>query len=203
MKNSKNSSKKKVQKIITGIIATSIALLLFVACQKDGSMTPLDSADDYSSASYAKKTTPSDENDATYNYPQSGSIEVPYWDTKNIYRGTGINIPNGSNFSFSAGALTPPSDMPFGAAVTITMDVEKDETNNELIFTFGPSGCSFDPAAEVVFDWTDLGIESATLYYIDNNGNYVPQTPASTSIKNKKMLIYVDHFSRYAVGLEP
>ena len=202
MKNSKHFSERKLQKIITSIIAISIAFLLFVACQKDGPMTPLDSTEDFANVSYAKKTKPSDDSNANYNYPQSGSIEVSYWDIKNMYKGTSITIPNGSNFSLAAGALTPPPGTPFGDPITITMDVEIDEANNELIFTFGPSGCSFSPAAEVEFDWTDLGFESANLYYIDNNGNYIPQTPASVSIRNKKMMINVDHFSRYAIGME-
>jgi hypothetical protein len=98
--------------------------------------------------------------------------------------------------------LTPPPGTPLGAPVFVTMEVEKDTINNQLIFTFEPSSCQFDPPAEVVFNYTDLGFELAALYYIDENGNYIPQSPEHISISNKKMTIYIDHFSRYALGAE-
>ncbi len=82
------------------------------------------------------------------------------------------------------------------------MLVERDKFRTELKFTFGPSGASFDPPAEVWLDWKDLHSSNATLYYIDDNGDYIPQTPDDVDVQNKKMKLYIDHFSRYAIGAE-
>jgi hypothetical protein len=181
-----------------------IFLLGFICgCENEGALTPIDT--DVSESELTISPTQLSKPGNNYypgSYPQLGSTTVDYWQKKNIYRGGGIAIPNGSNFSLASGSLIPPPGTPFGDPVTITMQVERDFEMNELLFTFGPSGCLFNEPAEVEFDWSDLGIEVATLYYIDGNGNYVPQAPASISINNKKMMIYIDHFSRYAIGDE-
>ena len=85
-------------------------------------------------------------------YPQIGSCPVTYWDKKNIYPGSALQLPNGSSFEFTNGALIPPPDHPFGEPVTVTMMAEKDPASNEIIFTFGPSRCTFDPPAKVWFN---------------------------------------------------
>lgn len=114
-----------------------------------------------------------------------------------------VKLPGGSTLRISKGALTPPPGTPFMQDVTITILVEKSaDGRNELVFTFGPSGCQFSPAAEVTFDWTDLEGSTVNLYYIDENGNYILQSPDNIDFKNKKMTIFVDHFSRYAIGTE-
>ena len=96
--------------------------------------------------------------------------------------------------------MTPPPGTPERARVTLTMLVEKDKDRMELIFTFGPSGCQFSPAGEVWLDWKDLHSEEATLYYIDENGAYIPQTPDHVDKQGRRMKIYIDHFSRYALS---
>ena len=80
------------------------------------------------------------------------------------------------------------------------MNVDYDQVKNELIFEFGPHGCQFSPAARVKLDYNPLGINIATLYYIDENGNYIEQTPDYININKKYMMINLDHFSRYAVA---
>ena len=75
---------------------------------------------------------------------------------------------------------------------------EKNTESNELVFSFGPSGCQFSPAAQVKLSWKDLDIEMPTLYYIDNNGEYIEQQPADISTRGSWMLINIHHFSRYA-----
>jgi hypothetical protein len=139
----------------------------------------------------------------TTNYPQYGSATSEWWTAKDTYKGTSFNIPNGSSLSLSNNALTPPPGTPANEPVTLTMLVEKDEINNQLIFTFGPHGCQFNPPVEVVLFWEDLGIDLANLYYIDDNGNYILQNPDYIDIQNKKMVLYIPHFSRYAIGEMP
>ncbi len=135
-------------------------------------------------------------------YPQYGSWTLSYKENAGGYLGGNLIIPNGSSFQLELGALTPPSSIEFGADVTITMEVELIKGGKELVFTFGPSECQFNPAAEIWFDWTELRTNNPKLYYIESNGNYVEQTADYIDISNKKMMIKVGHFSRYAVGME-
>ena len=113
-----------------------------------------------------------------------------------------MNVPGGSTFHLTQGSLTPPPGTPLGDDVTLTMLVEMDSSNNELVFTFGPSGSQFSPAAEIWFDYSDLGSTMATLYYIDSNGNHIPQQPDDVDLQGKRMKITVDHFSRYALAAD-
>jgi hypothetical protein len=55
----------------------------------------------------------------------------------------------------------------------------------------------------VFLDYKDLNIETPQLYYIDENGNYIPQQPDDIDVTNKNMILYIDHFSRYAIGEMP
>ena len=186
-------------RLFNKLLLVGFAIILgFYLTSCDNQVNSLDNAEssDYSSFTLEKP------GDMPGTYPMFGSDFSYYWAGKDIYKGTAINIPNGSNFSISNGALTPPPGTVPGSDVEITMLVEKDTVKNQLIFTFGPHGSTFNPPAEVIFDYSDLGISEASLYYIDENGNYIPQTPASISVKNNKMLIYIDHFSRYAIGTE-
>ena len=114
-----------------------------------------------------------------------------------------MKVNGGSTFHLDQGALTPPLGTPPGQrSVTLTMLVERDKFRDELIFTFGPSGCTFNPPAEVWFDWKDLHSENATLYYIDSDGNYIPQTADYVDSQGQRMKLFIDHFSRYAIGAE-
>lgn len=117
------------------------------------------------------------------------------------YNGTSVNIPAASFFKFENGALTPPAGTPLGADVEITMEVDlvKYKGDNYLEFTFGPSGCQFSPNATVTLDWSLLEFFNITLYYIDGN-NYIPMAPDEIDIINKKVTIYINHFSRYALS---
>ena len=118
-----------------------------------------------------------------------------------IYSGGNLQVTNRSTFHVTSGSLTPPAEL-LGDAVTITMLVEKDEVNNQLIFTFGPSGCSFSPGAEVWLDWSDLGISAPKLYYVESNGNYIEQAADSIDLQGQRLSLHIDHFSRYAIGTE-
>ena len=100
-------------------------------------------------------------------YPQYDSQLIRFHAPTNHYRGGNLDLPNGASFNIQGGALIPPPEIPWGEEVTITMLCEKDTVNNELTFTFGPSGCQFGSGARIFLDYKDLGIDKALLYYID------------------------------------
>ena len=63
--------------------------------------------------------------------------------------------------------------------------MDLDSLNKELIFTFGPSGCKFVPAARITLTYNILGVVNPVLYYIKPNGQYVRQTPDYIDIKQQ------------------
>jgi len=132
-------------------------------------------------------------------YPQYDSQTIRFDAPANHYRGGNLDLPNGASFNIQGGALIPPPEIPWGEEVTITVLCEKDSVNNELIFTFGPSGCKFGSGARVFLNYADLGIDKALLYYIDENGNYILQSPDYIDYEQKRITIYISHFSRYAL----
>jgi hypothetical protein len=109
-------------------------------------------------------------------------------------------LPNRSSFEFQNGALNPPPDHPSGETVIITMMAEKDPLTNEIIFTFGPSGCTFDTPAEIWFNWSDLGYDTARLYYLGKDGTRIEELPDQIDVYNRMMCIRINHFSRYALA---
>jgi hypothetical protein len=72
--------------------------------------------------------------------------------------------------------------------------------NNTLVYTFEPSGCLFEPAATLWISWSDLGTETANLYYVGKNGRYTEETPDEIDYEGKKFKVLIGHFSRYAVA---
>jgi hypothetical protein len=134
------------------------------------------------------------------------SYTYPIWGKMNFYnkrgvwqRGT-ILLSNGSKFSVETGALTPPH--PLASSVYVTVRADFDSLNNEIVVSFTPSGCVFSPAAELILNYNDLGIDVAALYYIAENGDHIRQTPDHIDYQKKTITIYIDHFSRYAIGME-
>ena len=105
-------------------------------------------------------------------------------------------------FQLIAGSLKPPSPEDWGTNIKVYMMIEKNESTNELIFTLGPTGCTFIPAAKIYLSYDQLNIEVPVLYYIDNDGNYIEQEPDDIDFANKFIILYVDHFSRYAIGMD-
>jgi len=132
-------------------------------------------------------------------YPQSGLCTVYFIKKSKLYGGSGINIPNGTSLTIPYASLTPPTELS-GQNIIINMLVEKDPITGELIYTFGPHGCVFNKPAQLWLSWKDLECENATLFYLDDEGNRVEQLPDNVDVYNKKMLITIDHFSRYAVA---
>jgi hypothetical protein len=134
-------------------------------------------------------------------YPQSGSAVAEFSASRNEYNGVAITLANGSVFYMVGGALTPPDGTVFGEPVKIDFTAERDERNNELLFSFGPSGCQFTPAAEVKLSWKDLNVDIApTLFYLEGKRKRIVQQPDQIDLKGKWMIIKIDHFSRYALA---
>ncbi|MCH7480185.1 MAG: hypothetical protein IIC79_02210 [Chloroflexi bacterium] len=80
------------------------------------------------------------------------------------------------------------------------MQAEKGQADNELVFAFGPSGCQFNPPAEVWLDYSDLQLRKATLYLIEEDGTYTEQTPYDIDSQGQRMSLLIHHFSRYALA---
>ncbi len=187
----------RLSKLATaGIIITAFAVN-FNACTES---SPLSPADNDKNSSLEKKGSKKDNNAANQQYPQSASFKALFDKSENEYEGVKMEVENGSIFKVHSGSIMPPESIKSGKPVTLTMDIDKRTGCNELVYTFGPSGTTFTKSAEIIFDWNDLGVKKAELFYIDSEGNRIKQKPDHIDMKSKKMTIYVDHFSRYAVA---
>lgn len=188
-------------KIITATVRLlSIALMILflsVGCQNEGASIAGPDNSVISSATLSKK-----KDAPAIAWPLVKSKVFRFNNGANQYNGGNIKFPKGhkSKFVLEDSSLTPPPNIAFGEDVTITMQVDYDEDSGEMIFTFGPSGCQFSPAATIKLDYSVLGIDIPTLYYIDENGNYIEQPIEDINVNNKWIKISVHHFSRYALA---
>lgn len=130
---------------------------------------------------------------------EEGSCISNYIEDEDFYTPVSIAISDGSFLKIPNKSLRPPKDL-IGEDVKITMAVTNDQESNELIFTFGPHGCEFTLPAELCLSWMDHNSENATLYYIDEYGNRKEHLPDQIDLLNKRMIIDINHFSRYAVA---
>ena len=126
---------------------------------------------------------------------EQGSTICCYTKSTKAYSGGKINLSQGSKFVVGYNSLTPPSEL-MRQNVTLTMTVIQ-VANNELVFEFGPSGSSFEPAATVRFHYSG---SNPKLYYINEDGTYVEQQPDEVDTNNKWLMLKINHFSRYAVA---
>jgi len=185
-------------------ITTSLAILFLIGgCAKDTPVSPTDSLSGFSSGPQtgASKFNTFDvtSGSSTNNIIQTAEVVIRYKKNSNFYGNAILGHPNGSKLTILQNAFIPPADL-WGQNVTISMTVEKDTLNNELIYTFGPHGSQFSIPASLWISWADLGSANANLYYIDDNGNYIPQPYDGINLNDKTFLLYVNHFSRYAVA---
>jgi hypothetical protein len=130
---------------------------------------------------------------------EEGSCLSYYSENEDFYTPVSIVISNGSFLRVPIKSLRPPQDF-IGKVVEITMEVTRDQESNELIFTFGPHGCEFTQPAELCLSWKTTNSSNATLYYLDENNNKREHIPDQIDLDNKRMIIYINHFSRYAVA---
>jgi len=195
----------EIQMKTTKNIITSLTVALFIvgmalsfnACSEQSPLSHSENAE--TEAVLAKK--PAGGGDSAY--PQTGvksyklqkAADGFYYNSK----AGSIMLGNGSKFIVERGALKSP--MP-GGSLYVKMTAYYDATINELQFVFTPHGAQFSPPAEVWLNYSDLNISSAKLYYIDDNGDYIEQQPADVDFQGSKMKVYIDHFSRYAIGME-
>jgi len=185
--------KKIIKSLTTAALLTGLAIS-FNACTEQSPFAPAENDADTSITTLAKKGK-KDKKDKDKNYAFSGSTTLKF--KKGAYKGGKIKLGQGSKLTIVKNSLTPPPGTPAGADVTITMNVEL--VNGELIFTFGPHGCQFNPAAKLRIDYGDFGVELPGLYYLEN-GEYVEQAPDHVDTRGKFMLLHFDHFSRYALA---
>jgi hypothetical protein len=194
--------RKTAVSILAGI-ATFAMVINFNACSEQSPFTPETSDTELT---LGKRVLTTDNTvDAVpvteSAYPQSAAGIAEFSATRNEYNGVAITLPNGSVFYTVGGALTPPEGTVFGEPVKITFTAERDERNNELLFSFGPSGCQFSPAAEVKLSWKDLNIDTApTLYYLESKRKRIEQLPDEIDLRGQWMIIKINHFSRYALA---
>jgi hypothetical protein len=193
---------KYIRTTCSVLLAFSLVVLIVSGCSQETVTNPFQDDSDSNSGTFEKKIkTYSTSTTSTGDYPQTGSCVMYYEPYFNAYDGGNFTVKNGSSFTVGWASLTPPAGTPTGANITVHMTVEKNSSNNALLFSFGPSGCQFNPAAEIWLRWKDLGGGGIpNLYYIDNSGNLIPQTPEDIDQKGKRLLVRVSHFSRYAVA---
>ena len=189
---------KPVKRILSSLSVAALLAGLAINFNACSEQSPMSSQTENAVSVLAKEKTKGKESE--YNYPLC--TDVTFLATsKGSFQGGKLKIENGTTFSFKSGSLTPPSGWT-DDRIILSMGVDKDITKNELLFTFGPSGSKFNPSAVIWFNYGDLGISAPKLYYVDSNGNYIEQSPEKIDHKGNKMLISVDHFSRYAIGAE-
>ena len=186
-------------RIISTVLTLFLASLVFVGCNSD-KISGIAGPDETNKTTLSMDKLNKGKPVAQNAYPQTESLTLKYDRKENKYWGGNLNMAQGSMFRLKYGALTPPPGTPQGEQVTITMTIEKDDLNNELVFTFGPHGSTFNPGARVYLKWADLGIDIPTLYYIDENGNYIEQLPENIDLQNQWLEITLYHFSRYALA---
>ncbi len=183
-------------------LITFIFLVMFtVGCQQDNASSV--AGPDIFDATATPELTldkKKDKGDADESYSQSGSVKLTYKSNWPGYKKGQINLGQGSKMTIPKKALTPPPGTPLGDDVTITMSVDYDAQSNELNFEFGPHGSTFDPPVELRLRYSELGNQIPYLYYIDEDGNYIEQTPDDVDIQGQFVILYLHHFSRYALS---
>ena len=181
-------------KLISKLLLLTLVLFYFIGCQNE---LPV-ASDQLDKQNIDPIILAKPSKGETYTYPIWSKMN--FYNKKGVWQGGTILLSNGSKFTVETGALTPPH--PLASSVYVSVRADFDSLNNEIVVSFTPSGCVFNPAAELILDYTDLGIDIATLYYINENGDYILQSPDHIDFQKRTITIYIDHFSRYAIGME-
>jgi hypothetical protein len=193
--------------VITSLFVVAI-VISFPGCSKETPMQPQLTADPDLvdlTGKPIKETVIDPEPATNTDYPQYGEATCRYAKNYGEYFGILLKTPNNSNFWVDNWSLTPPEVTRTGAAVTITMEIDISPDGNELVFTFGPSGCKFSPAARVIMDYSDLVFgesdSAPDLFLVDEQGNYIAEDPQNYEVDtlNKWIYLYIPHFSRYSL----
>ena len=201
-------TRRRIAALTVTALLTVGMTLNFSGCSKESAMGPSIEQKSNQAASLAKSNNgkAKGKNKQTapvqINYPQEAELTLVYDKEMRGFIGGNMHVLNGSKFHVNNCSFTPPNGMPKKKPVTITMKVDKigEGSNAQLIFTFGPSGSEFNPPAQIRLNWQDLGINQPKLYYIKGQDKYEEMSPDHIDISNKTMILYVDHFSRYALA---
>jgi len=82
----------------------------------------------------------------------------------------------------------------------ITMQITTDEKSN-VYFEFGPHGTYFNEPVELELSWESLrhvkGKDLILYYYDENVEDWVEETNGKWNNKDKKVTLYINHFSLY------
>ena len=220
-------TKKRIAAIVVTTLLTVGMTLNFSGCSKESTMGPSVEKEQSSSAftlskgkgsgkgnpnntgnepgSNAKGSGKQARDLAANTYPQSTEMTLCYDQGIRGYCGGTMKLANGSQFHVDSNVLIPANGNGVKKPVTITMQVNKIENSKGMVleFTFGPSGTQFSVPAEIRLDWTDLRLnnnQEPEFYYIDKFNNYIKQNPDQVDKGNRKVVLCVDHFSRYALA---
>ncbi len=171
--NNKKITMKPVKKIISTLTAAAFLTGLainFNPCTKQSPLSSDDNETNVSITALGKKggQGKAGDEESEYNYPLFTDLTF-LANSKGSFQGGQLKVENGTTFSFKSGSLTPPSGWT-DDRIILSMEVERDDDDNEMLFTFGPSGCQFNPSATIWFNYGDLGISAPKLYYVDSEG---------------------------------
>jgi len=186
------------KKWILYILFLLAVILGFLNCSKNPDITSVlneNQDDEYFTFNNLDST---DQNNESYNI-QKDSCTLFYIQNIDEYTAGSITFGTGSFLKIPAISLTPPEELGRNNVV-ITMSIHMDSINKELNFTFGPHGCEFKIPATLCLSWKQLNCNRATLYYLDESGNRKERLPDQVDYSNKRMILQIKHFSRYAVA---
>lgn len=153
---------------------------------------------------FDKKKDKKTNNNNNFSWPIIASKEFPYNNGHNSFKGGQIEFgpDHKSKFQLEDWSMTAPPSHPQGEDITLTVQVDYDETAKTLFFEFGPHGCQFNPRAEMKMDYSVLGVDVPVLMYWDETlQDWVEQQPDQIKVNKKWLKIRLDHFSRYAVAI--
>ena len=204
----------KIYKLPKIILLFIFSIVLF-ACQESGLF---DSSADQDGVNLVEdeviKIVDRKYDDSDSCYPLFGEVDL-YWNADSgWYNGGVIIMEDRTMFHVKKDALIPPrslidyefnydlnrEELPVFKPVNITMRIDNDEIKNELIYTFTPHGAIFKKSARIIFSYETLGCDVANLYYIEADGSYKEQPYDHIDLLGKKIYLYVNHFSRYAMS---
>jgi len=128
------------------ILILAVFILIITSCQSNEPFEPIQNSQQPSGGEweFAKRPIRSEKESVSNGYPQIASLEIVWFGQQNGYSTGNLNFVNGTKLYVPFNSLTPPSGTPPCESVMINGLIEKDEVNNELIYSFGPSGCQFD-----------------------------------------------------------
>lgn len=132
------------------------------------------------------------------NFPAYGQMVLERINGQ-IFSGGELSL-YGNLFRVPAGSFIPPDGTIVKDSVRISVKAARINSGKELTYIFEPSGCRFSTPAKFWVDWSSLSQDEARPYYVTPEGQYVAMKAEYYDPVNKKMLIEIEHFSRYSIA---